>query len=190
MDKTKVAQLLYAEFGNGEFFTRQISADTMTCLTREMGIAETDVRLRNVRVGKAISSLDKNIFTIDGESMVMLHVSHPEGRRRPRSFQLVRYRPMDDKLRAEALAVESRQPGGPYSVVLVESADGWAAICPALPGCASQGDDEEEAIKNIEEAIVGWLVYEGETLERRTQEMLYDYQASGYSAKLIKVSLA
>jgi len=29
--------------------------------------------------------------------------------------------------------------------------------CPALPGCVSQGKDENEAIENIKEAITAWL---------------------------------
>jgi predicted RNase H-like HicB family nuclease len=29
--------------------------------------------------------------------------------------------------------------------------------CPALPGCHSQGENVEEALKNIKEAIVGCL---------------------------------
>ena len=29
--------------------------------------------------------------------------------------------------------------------------------CPALPGCVSQGKDEEEALENIKEAITAWL---------------------------------
>jgi predicted RNase H-like HicB family nuclease len=31
------------------------------------------------------------------------------------------------------------------------------AECPAIPGCVSQGQTEEEAIQNIEEAIRGCL---------------------------------
>ena len=31
------------------------------------------------------------------------------------------------------------------------------AECPAIPGCVSQGQDEEEAIHNIQEAIRGCL---------------------------------
>ena len=34
---------------------------------------------------------------------------------------------------------------------------GYIVSCPALPGCHSQGDDVEEAKKNIKEAIVGCL---------------------------------
>ena len=29
----------------------------------------------------------------------------------------------------------------------------WVIECPAVPGCISQGETEEDALKNIEEAI-------------------------------------
>ena len=36
--------------------------------------------------------------------------------------------------------------------------DGWIVVeCPALPGCISQGKDEQEALANVKEAITGWL---------------------------------
>jgi predicted RNase H-like HicB family nuclease len=45
-----------------------------------------------------------------------------------------------------------------FHVTLDKSEDGWVVVeCPALPGCVSQGRDEEEAISNIREAITGWL---------------------------------
>jgi len=45
-----------------------------------------------------------------------------------------------------------------FHVTLEKSEDGWVVVeCPALPGCVSQGRDEEEAIENIREAITGWL---------------------------------
>ncbi len=34
---------------------------------------------------------------------------------------------------------------------------GYVIECPALPGCASQGDTVDEAVENIKEAIRGWL---------------------------------
>jgi antitoxin HicB len=34
---------------------------------------------------------------------------------------------------------------------------GFVADCPSLPGCASQGKTKEEALKNIEEAIKGYV---------------------------------
>ena len=35
--------------------------------------------------------------------------------------------------------------------------EGFVADVPSLPGCMSQGKSEEEALKNIEEAIKGYL---------------------------------
>jgi predicted RNase H-like HicB family nuclease len=45
-----------------------------------------------------------------------------------------------------------------FHVTLERAEDGWiVAECPALPGCVSQGKDEEEALENIKEAITAWL---------------------------------
>jgi predicted RNase H-like HicB family nuclease len=45
-----------------------------------------------------------------------------------------------------------------FHVTLTQAEDGWVvAECPALPGCVSQGKDDEEAIQNIKEAITAWL---------------------------------
>lgn len=45
-----------------------------------------------------------------------------------------------------------------FHVTLTRAEDGWVvAECPALPGCVSQGKDEQEALSNIKEAISGWL---------------------------------
>ena len=35
---------------------------------------------------------------------------------------------------------------------------GFVVDCPTLPGCMSQGKTKEEALKNIKEAIRGYLV--------------------------------
>ncbi|MFN0102069.1 MAG: type II toxin-antitoxin system HicB family antitoxin [Bryobacteraceae bacterium] len=35
--------------------------------------------------------------------------------------------------------------------------DSYSAVCPELPGCASAGDTEEEARRNIKEAIALYL---------------------------------
>jgi len=41
-----------------------------------------------------------------------------------------------------------------YTVVLEREADGGFVISvPALPGCISQGDSREDALRNIKEAI-------------------------------------
>ncbi len=45
-----------------------------------------------------------------------------------------------------------------YTVVLQREDDGgYVVSVPALPGCVSQGDTREEALKNIEEAIELYL---------------------------------
>ncbi len=45
-----------------------------------------------------------------------------------------------------------------FHVTLETDEDGWVvAECPALPGCATQGENEQEALANIREAIVAWL---------------------------------
>ena len=39
-------------------------------------------------------------------------------------------------------------------VIIFRGEDGfWVAECPSLPGCISQGETREEAVKNIREAI-------------------------------------
>jgi predicted RNase H-like HicB family nuclease len=45
-----------------------------------------------------------------------------------------------------------------YTVILQRENDGgYVAVVPALPGCVSQGDSREEALKNIAEAIELYL---------------------------------
>jgi predicted RNase H-like HicB family nuclease len=56
-----------------------------------------------------------------------------------------------------------------YSVVLIESEEGFAVGCPALPGCWSQGRTREEALSNIREAISLWLEVEEEDIQREIE---------------------
>jgi len=49
-------------------------------------------------------------------------------------------------------------------VVLIDSEEGFAVGCPALPGCWTQGQTREEALANIREAIALWLEVEKEDL--------------------------
>ena len=45
-----------------------------------------------------------------------------------------------------------------YLVVLTEQPDGgYTATVPSLPGCISEGDNKAAAIKNIKDAIEGYL---------------------------------
>ncbi|MEA3294171.1 MAG: type II toxin-antitoxin system HicB family antitoxin [Euryarchaeota archaeon] len=47
-----------------------------------------------------------------------------------------------------------------FQVVIEEDFEdgGYIIHCPALKGCWSQGDTIEEALENIKEAIVGYLI--------------------------------
>ena len=43
-------------------------------------------------------------------------------------------------------------------VFIYKGEDGfWVVECPSLPGCVSQGKTKEEALKNIKEAIEGYI---------------------------------
>ena len=45
-----------------------------------------------------------------------------------------------------------------YRIILEQDDDGmFVAECPSLPGCISQGKNRQEAIKNIKDAINGYL---------------------------------
>lgn len=45
-----------------------------------------------------------------------------------------------------------------YKVIIEQDEDGVFIIeCPSLPGCISQGKTRKEAIKNIQDAIRGYL---------------------------------
>ncbi len=51
-----------------------------------------------------------------------------------------------------------------YRVILKHSEEGYAVWCPSLPGCASQGATEEEAIENIKDAIAEYLLVRDSSL--------------------------
>lgn len=48
-----------------------------------------------------------------------------------------------------------------YAVVVTplssEDGGGYLAEVPALPGCMSDGESPEEAIRNVEDAILSWI---------------------------------
>jgi predicted RNase H-like HicB family nuclease len=45
---------------------------------------------------------------------------------------------------------------------------GYSAAVPALPGCMTQGETYDELIRNVHEAIEGWLSAEAEPQARDT----------------------
>jgi predicted RNase H-like HicB family nuclease len=52
-----------------------------------------------------------------------------------------------------------------FKVALRESEEGYSISVPGLPGCWSQGDTEEEALENIEDAIREYLDVAADQLE-------------------------
>ena len=89
----------------------------------------------------------------------------------------------------KTVAVQATETGITYEVVLVETDDGWAVMCPALLGCVSQGDSETDALANIQEAIAGWLKFEARDVKRRTQKWLDEYREAGFPAKTVNVNV-
>ena len=57
-----------------------------------------------------------------------------------------------------------------YKVVLVKDAEtGWfVADVPSLPGCISQGKTKKDALKNIKDAITGYL----ESIKKHPEEKI------------------
>ncbi len=64
-----------------------------------------------------------------------------------------------------------------FHVTLEPSEDGWiVAECPALPGCVSQGRDEQDALTNIKEAMTAWLWAEDQKAVLHLQPTLQQQQ--------------
>lgn len=51
-----------------------------------------------------------------------------------------------------------------YKIALQHSDEGFSASVPGLPGCWSQGATEEEALRNIQDAITDYLAVVDELL--------------------------
>jgi predicted RNase H-like HicB family nuclease len=52
-----------------------------------------------------------------------------------------------------------------YLVVLKHTDEGYSIFCPGLPGCWSQGETEEEAMENIQDAIQEYLAAVADSLK-------------------------
>jgi len=55
-----------------------------------------------------------------------------------------------------------------YKIALRESEEGFSVSVPGLPGCWSQGATEQEALRNIEDAIKEYLATVEDLLEGAT----------------------
>ncbi len=53
-----------------------------------------------------------------------------------------------------------------YKVVLQQSEEGYSVHCPGLPGCWSQGQTEQEALENIQDAIREYLEAVADSLQQ------------------------
>ena len=54
-----------------------------------------------------------------------------------------------------------------FKIVLEQGMDGYVvAYCPALKGCVTQGRTEEEALKNLKEAIELYLETDPQDIKR------------------------
>jgi predicted RNase H-like HicB family nuclease len=69
-----------------------------------------------------------------------------------------------------------------YPVVMLESAEGFAVSCPALPGCHSQGATRAEALANIREAIQLWLEVAEEDVRREAEA-----DGAGFTRELVTI---
>ena len=67
-------------------------------------------------------------------------------------------------------AQKSRQAKVSLPIVVEKDEDGYTVECPIFPGCYTQGDTLDEALKNIEEVIA--MVLE----EKECQEILRNYR--------------
>ena len=78
---------------------------------------------------------------------------------------------MSKKVKAEQVrekSVEYKTNVSNWLVIVHRSKYGYDVHCPALPGCASQGDTFEEALENIKDAIKVYL----ETVEELSKRQL------------------
>ncbi len=60
-----------------------------------------------------------------------------------------------------------------YEVILIESDDDFAVLCPGIPGAISQGKDREEALKMIADAMAMAQMYPlpGDDIPERQAEL-------------------
>ena len=68
------------------------------------------------------------------------------------------------------------------AVELIESGEGFAVRCPALPGCWSQGRTRSEALANIREAIVLW-----QEVAAEDEEAVLEAEGVKFSRELVTV---
>lgn len=76
-------------------------------------------------------------------------------------------------IRTGVMSHEPSNLGGymQYKVAVHRSEEGYSVSVPGLPGCWSQGTTEEEALANIQDAIIEYLAARDELLGREGFEV-------------------
>ena len=69
-----------------------------------------------------------------------------------------------------------------YRVVLIQTEEGFAVGCPALPGCWTQGSTREEALESIRETIQ-------EVLEVKFELETAEWQQEGLRVETVDVDV-
>jgi predicted RNase H-like HicB family nuclease len=75
--------------------------------------------------------------------------------------------PPDVEISKRGGFILSQEVSMTHKVELIRSQEGYAVLCPDLPGCVSQGATEEEALANIRDAIKDYLEVVEEMKQRR-----------------------
>ena len=136
MDKMKVGQLLYAEFGDKEFSAGQISNGAMAKLVQEMGITETARPDLDSLVSKLLESLNGRAFQLQTGGPAYFDVHWSEKTHKSHSFQVIPIDVSGSKETVwasdELVGVEYPDAEMAYTVVLTYSEEGYAVECPAL----------------------------------------------------------
>ncbi len=108
---------------------------------------------RKISVPSEIRKIKERIKDKEGEVFIRILLDIFENEY-PFSF-------VDDVFESEEEQDIVQLPKAEYfgsNVILNEEEEGGFSVeCPELPGCVSQGETEEEAIKNIKEAITAYM---------------------------------
>lgn len=89
------------------------------------------------------------------------------------------------------------EPGTPvahteeFEVILIseDGVPGYGVMCPTLPGCNSQGDDWDDALAMIAEAIEGFLLHatRPDSVDGRKERLMAEYAADGCEVEVATV---
>ena len=95
--------------------------------------------------------------------------------------------PLAGQLQVSEVATEE------FEVLLISDdlEPGYAVFCPSLPGCNSQGDDREEALAMIADAIEGFLMFPSRPAAPadRKERLIAEYTADGCRVEVVTVQV-